>query len=146
DRVRVVMLAGAASPDKAVLSAAIALDLGVLERLPIRGLVAKPADIALGDFFKRQIGHIGRPGVAGDAHLLLLLDVPALVKLVASPFSDVHRRLRFRSLKQSTKCGAAEPDSPAVLNIRRNETRHRPTADGDQIGSALLRLAQQPRE
>src|SRR5438132_1870491 len=45
---RVVMLARAAGADEAMLGAAVALNLGVLEGFPIGCLVAKPADIALG--------------------------------------------------------------------------------------------------
>src|SRR5690349_1946233 len=68
DDTRVVMLPRAAGADKAVLGAAVAVDLRVLESFPIRRLVAEPADIALGDLVERQRGDLGRHLVAGGSH------------------------------------------------------------------------------
>src|SRR5215469_18138372 len=55
-RVRVIVLAGPTGADKAMLRAAVAFDLGVLEGFPIGLLVAKPPDIALGNLVERQRG------------------------------------------------------------------------------------------
>src|SRR5438067_1652722 len=60
DDARVVVLPRAARPDKAVLGAALAVDLRVLEGFPIRNLVAEPADITLGDLVERQRGDFRR--------------------------------------------------------------------------------------
>ena len=68
DHAGVVVLAGAAGADEAVLGAAIAFDLGVLERLPIRHLVAEAADISVGDLVERQGGDLRRHRVAGGRH------------------------------------------------------------------------------
>jgi hypothetical protein len=53
------VLAGAAGVDEAMLGAAVAFDLGVLEGLPIGRLVAEAPDIALGDFLERERGNFG---------------------------------------------------------------------------------------
>ena len=50
----VVVLAGPACADEAMLGAAVAVDLGVLEGFPITLLVAKATDVALGDLVERQ--------------------------------------------------------------------------------------------
>src|SRR5712675_1813196 len=68
DDARVVVLPRAAGADKAVLGAAVAVDLRVLEGLPIRDFVAEPPDIALGDLLERQRGDLGRHLVAGGSH------------------------------------------------------------------------------
>src|SRR5437763_6149307 len=68
DHAGVVMLARAAGANKAVLGPPVALDLGILEGFPIRNLVAKPADIALGDLVKAQRGDFRRHLVAGGGH------------------------------------------------------------------------------
>src|SRR5437763_3016005 len=68
DNARVIVLPRAAGADKAVLGAAVAVDLRVLEGLPIRRLVAEPADIALGDLVERERGDLGRHLVAGGSH------------------------------------------------------------------------------
>src|SRR5258708_6251465 len=71
DRIRIVVLAGAAGANEAMLGAAIALDLGVLERFPIGYLVTKAADIAFRDLVKRQGGNVGRHRMAGGGHGIL---------------------------------------------------------------------------
>src|SRR5438105_14143381 len=69
DNARVTVLPRAAGADKAVLGAAVAVDLRVLERLPIRRLVAEPAAIALGDLVEPERDDRGRHLVAdGSPH------------------------------------------------------------------------------
>jgi hypothetical protein len=53
DSRRVVVFAGAAGADEAMLGAAVAFNLGILESRPIGLLVAKAPDIALGDLVER---------------------------------------------------------------------------------------------
>ena len=45
DNGRIAMLAGTASANETMLRTFVALDLGILERRPVRFLVFKPADI-----------------------------------------------------------------------------------------------------
>src|SRR6185312_7204982 len=65
---RIVMLAGPAGADETVLRALEALDLGVLERGPVRRLFAEAADEFLHDLLDRRIDEFRRAGMAGDAH------------------------------------------------------------------------------
>src|SRR5262245_38010324 len=69
---RVAVLAGAAGADEPVLRALVAFDLGVLERRPIRLLLAKAPDVFLHDFFDRNIDQFRRARMACNAHGLLL--------------------------------------------------------------------------
>src|SRR6516162_11358364 len=68
DRVRVIVLAGTAGADEAVLRPAVTLDLSVLEGLPIGLLVAKPSDVAPRDILERQRGDFGRHLMASFGH------------------------------------------------------------------------------
>src|SRR5262249_48383328 len=65
---RIAMLAGAAGADKAMLRALVALDLGILERRPIRLAVAKPGHIAVHDLFDRDPDQFLVTGMPCDAH------------------------------------------------------------------------------
>src|SRR5205085_1744692 len=51
---RIAVLAGAARADEAVLRAPEALDLGILERGPVRFAVAKARDVALRNLLDRH--------------------------------------------------------------------------------------------
>src|SRR5215471_21120266 len=68
DHGRVVVLAGTAGADEAVLGALVALDLGVLERRPVRLLLAEAADVALHDLLDRNADELGRTRMPGNAH------------------------------------------------------------------------------
>src|SRR5215471_5128730 len=65
---RIVVLARPAGADEAMLRAPVALDLGVLEGLPISRLLAEAPDIALGDLFEREPGNFRRYFVTGSGH------------------------------------------------------------------------------
>src|ERR1700720_31454 len=71
--VRIVVLAGTASADEAVLGALVAFDLGVLEGGPVRLLVLEAADVFFHDVFERNTFEFFRARVTGDGHGLLLL-------------------------------------------------------------------------
>src|SRR5215831_18630718 len=68
DHGRIIVLAGAAGADEAMLRALVAFDLGVLEGGPIGLLVTKASDISRHDGLDRNALKLGRTRVAGDAH------------------------------------------------------------------------------
>ena len=68
DHGRIAVLAGAAGADEAMLRALEAFDLGVLERGPVRLLLAEAADEFLHDLFDRHIDEFRRARMAGNAH------------------------------------------------------------------------------
>ena len=68
DHGRVVVLAGAAGADEAVLRALVAFDLGVLERRPVGALLAVAPDEFLHDLLDRHADEFRRARVSGDAH------------------------------------------------------------------------------
>jgi hypothetical protein len=73
DDARIVVLAGTAGADEAVLGALVAFDLGILEGGPVRLLVLEAADVFLHDVFKRNTFKFLRTRMTGDGHGLLLL-------------------------------------------------------------------------
>src|SRR5262245_57200171 len=72
DDARIAVLAGTARADEAVLCALVALDLGVLERRPIRLLLAEASDIFLHDVLDRNIDQFRRTRMPCNAHGSLL--------------------------------------------------------------------------
>src|SRR5580704_17875292 len=70
--VRIVVLAGAAGADEAVLRPLVAVDLGVLEGGPVRLLVLEAADVFFHDVFERNTFEFFRARMTGDGHGLLL--------------------------------------------------------------------------
>src|SRR5262249_18988956 len=66
------VLAGAARSDETVLRALIALDLGVLERCPVRPLLAEAPDVLLHDLLDRNIDQFRRAWMTCNAHGTLL--------------------------------------------------------------------------
>ena len=69
---RVGVLAGAAGADETMLRALVAFDLGVLERRPVRLLLAEPADEFLHDLFDRHADEFRRARMPCNAHVELL--------------------------------------------------------------------------
>src|SRR5690242_1872918 len=65
---RIGVLARTAGTDETVLRAPIALDLGVLERGPVRLLVAEAADVLLHDLFERHADELGRTLMPCNTH------------------------------------------------------------------------------
>src|SRR5262245_15812735 len=68
DHGRIVVLAGAAGADEAVLGALVALDLGVLEGSPVGLLLAKAPDISRHDVLDRNALKLRRTRMPCDAH------------------------------------------------------------------------------
>jgi hypothetical protein len=60
--------------------------------------------------------------------------------------ANVYCRLGLRPFEQSATRGTAPLKRLLALGIGRNETRHRTTADCDQIGLTLPHATQQPRQ
>src|ERR1700682_1610787 len=71
--VRIVVLAGTAGADEAVLGALITFNLGVLEGGPVRLLVLEAADVFFHDVFERDTFKFLRARMTGDGHGSLLL-------------------------------------------------------------------------
>src|SRR5262245_57583961 len=82
---RVAVLAGAAGADEPVLRALVAFDLGVLERRPIRLLLAKAPDVFLHDLLDRNIDQFRRARMACNAHGLLLWNGDCWAKRMLAP-------------------------------------------------------------
>src|SRR5215831_8860131 len=72
DHGRIIVLAGTAGADEAVLGALVALDLGVLEGSPVGLLVAKATDIFCHDELDRNTFELGRTRMPCDTHGNLL--------------------------------------------------------------------------
>src|SRR5271155_4031579 len=68
DNRRIVVLAGGAGADEAVLGALVAFDLGIGERRPIRLLVPEATDIFLHDLFERNAFELFGTRMPCDAH------------------------------------------------------------------------------
>src|SRR5262249_20131597 len=68
----ITVLAGAARSDETVLCALITLDLGVLERCPVRLLLAEAPDVLLHDLLDRNIDQFRRTWMPCNAHGTLL--------------------------------------------------------------------------
>src|SRR5690242_6531872 len=68
DDIRIAMLARAARADEAMLRAAIAFRLGILERGPVGVLLAEAPDMGLHDVFERSALQLGRSWVARSRH------------------------------------------------------------------------------
>src|SRR5262245_31158864 len=73
DHGRIVVLAGAAGADEAVLRALVAFDLGVLECRPVGAFLAVAPDEFLHDLLDRHADEFRRTGVSRNAHGKLLL-------------------------------------------------------------------------
>src|SRR5262245_36670783 len=71
----ITVLAGAARSDETVLCALIALDLGVLERCPVRLLLAEAPDVPLHDLLDRNIDQFRWTWMPCNAHGTLLFYV-----------------------------------------------------------------------
>src|SRR5262245_30343146 len=97
---RIAVLAGTARADEAVLRALVALDLGVLERRPIRPLLAEASDIFLHDVLDRNIDQFRRTRMSCNAHRSLLSNGTVGIESIPA--------LRRQSMKPARAHG--EPD------------------------------------
>src|SRR6185295_13196832 len=68
----IAVLSRTAGADEAMLRPLEALDLGILERRPIRFPVAESCDVSVEDSFKRSSLQFLRTGMSCNAHMVLL--------------------------------------------------------------------------
>src|SRR5215471_13942754 len=124
---RIAVLAGTARADEAVLRTLVAFDLGVLERRPIRFLLAKAPDIFLHDVLDRNIDQFRRARMSCNAHGSLL-SVSRMFRRIYScrvgvvkPAFRPHpsRRAHARSSLQGRHSSRApqDEDGPLVLAL-----------------------------
>src|SRR6516162_1706802 len=93
DHRRILMLAGAAGADEAMLRTAIPVDPGILEGFPIALLVAKATNKALGDLVERQRSDFGRHLVPGFGHRI----TPSVVYATGVQFRSAARPVAARA-------------------------------------------------
>src|SRR5262249_37280303 len=109
DHARIAVLAGTARADEAMLRALVALDLGVLERRPIRLLLAEASDIFLHDVLDWNIDQFGRSRMPCNAHGSLLSN--GIIGIESIP------ALRGQSMKRPCACDP-ERDVTCVPSVR----------------------------
>src|SRR5215831_2529940 len=109
---RIAVLAGTARADEAVLRALVALDLGVLERRPIRPLLAEASDIFLHDVLDRNIDQFRRTRMPCNAHRSLLSNGIVGIESIPALRRQSMKRLMRVPIRTSLACCLRElPDA-----------------------------------
>src|ERR1700688_2160916 len=112
----IAVLAGTAGADEAMLGALVAFDLGILERRPIRLLLAEAADEFLHDVFDRHIQELRRTRVSCNAHGWLLRSIHGVTPRVggASSTPSCHR---MNSRRAQSQWLLGRPPSRAMTTV-----------------------------